>query len=328
MRLGKRLGIFFLITLCLVGGCKSYSQNQYSAIISKMESSLFGVDYPVQSDEARLKRIEEVVYGQSSKSTVPQRVNKLSKDLAADLIGQEIKPKRDSFEEEDAGVKEEDAPKADSSVNYPIVNDLEKTVFNKIFKNIDINKRLSNLEKKVFQKTYNDDLSARVDRLKTAVLPGKIAKQNSSDENDEYTNSSEDLSAITSQFQDYNYEKPQNIIDDLGTRGIPSYNSHNSVLDDYQSNSDVLIPLATLEKSILKKSFPDDTTGNRITRLELALFNSTFVDDDEQARIDRLTSAYQAKKTSKKYDGNKFSQHMSTAVQLGAILLMVLAAIL
>lgn len=327
MRLGKRLGIIFLITLCLVLGCKSYSQNQYSAIISKMETSLFGVDYPIQSDEARLKRIEEVVYGQASGNTVSQRVNKLSKDLSADLIGQEIKPKRDSFEEEDAGVKEEDAPKADSSVNYPIVNDLEKTVFNKVFKNIDINNRLSNLEKKVFQKTYNDDLSARVDRLKMAVMPDKIARQNGSDSDDEYAGS-EDLSNLTSQFQDYNYERPQNIIDGLRARGIPSYNSRNSVLDDYHGDSDVLIPLATLEKSILKKSFPDDTTSNRITRLELAMFNSTFVDDDEQARIDRLTSAYQAQKTSKKYDGNKFSQHMSTAVQLGAILLMMLAAIL
>jgi hypothetical protein len=68
--------------------------------------------------------------------------------------------------------------------------------------------------------------------------------------------------------------------------------------------------------------------SNRLTRLELNVFSSTFPDDDEQTRLGRIASAYQAKKTSHKYDSNKFAQHAATAMQVGAVLLMILAAIL
>ncbi len=80
---------------------------------------------------------------------------------------------------------------------------------------------------------------------------------------------------------------------------VPDYNSNNSVLDEYQSDSDVDIPLASLEKKILRKSFPNDTVSNRLLRMELKVFNSSFTEDDEQTRLDRIASAYQAKKTSK-----------------------------
>lgn len=58
--------------------------------------------------------------------------------------------------------------KADANVNYPIVDKLEDTTFNKEFKSLDINKRrLANLEQKTFNKTYDkDSLNDRVERLK------------------------------------------------------------------------------------------------------------------------------------------------------------------
>ncbi|MDD3436785.1 MAG: hypothetical protein PHC64_06520, partial [Candidatus Gastranaerophilales bacterium] len=147
--------------------------------------------------------------------------------------------------------------------------------------------------------------------------------QNEDEDSYTYSDPDEDLSMQTSQFQDYNYqERPQRTV------SKPNYNADNSVLDEYQGSSDIMIPLASLEKSILKKSFPDDTTSNRLTRLELSVFSSTFAEDDPQTRIDRLASARQAQKSSKKYDNNKFSQHMATAMQIGAFLLMVLAAVL
>ena len=108
----------------------------------------------------------------------------------------------------------------------------------------------------------------------------------------------------------------------------PSYNSNNSVLEDYQNDSDITISLGDLEKKVLKKSFPNDVVSNRLLRMELKIFNSTFTDDDQETRLDRISSAYQAQKTSKKYDSNKFAQHSAAAMQIGAILLMILAAIL
>lgn len=330
----KQLGILISIFVLLLLGVRCNAQGQYSAILTKMETSLFGVDYSSQSDDARLKRIEENVYGTASSNPEVQRINKLSKDLSADLIGQEIKPKKDTFADDEDNYKET-IPKADSNVNYPVVDSLEKTVFNKEFKTTDINQRLSNLEQNIFKKTYNDDLSSRVDRLRQAVMPQRVVNKVDSDDDASLMNQ-------TSQFQDNGYDRYNNQHQGIdggllgqGPTGyganipqFPNYNSNNSVLDDYQSNSDVNIPLAQLEKKILKRSFPNDTPSNRLSRLELKVFNSTFTDDDEQTRIDRISSAYQAQKTSKKYDSNKFAQHAATAMQVGAILLMILAAVL
>lgn len=346
----KWILLFILIYLVLGGEC--YAQSQFSPTLSRIEKSLFGLDYNSQSDDIRLKRIEEVVYGAPSSSSVPQRVGKLSKDLSADLIGKEIKPKRDTFADDEDGPAEV-APKSDNTVDYPIVDNLEQKVFKKEFKDLDINQRLSKLEQTVFKKTYSDDLSNRVDRLRTAVMPERIAKSDDDDDSQNIYRPKDILDQDSLNQQDskqrgfsnpfargganqgYNslMPDPNNPFDEDSQMSYenlqrPSYNAKNSVLDDYQSNYDLNVPLASLEKSVLKKSYPNDTVSNRLTRLELKMFNSTFFDDDEQTRFDRVASAYQAKKTAKKYDSNKTSQRMSTAVQVGAILLMILAAIL
>lgn len=370
----KRFGICFLIFIFMACCEKCYAQSQYSAVLSKMENSLFGIDYNTQSDDARLARIEKTVYGQSASSPMQQRVDKLSKDLAADLMGQEIKPTTDTFAKDDDAIKE-DIPKADKTVSYPVVDSLEQKVFNREFKTEDINQRLANLEQNVFKKSYSDDLSSRVDRLKTAIMPEKVA--NNDDNGDDETEYDGDISPYSGNNRgvkshalgkqsfipknnnyfpdpDTNPALDPNNYPNFGNTGdaapvnglgmpdydaynsqmqdlapqIPSYNARNSVLDKYQSDADIVIPLAALEKKVLRHSFPNDTVPNRLTRLELKVFNSTFFEDDELTRLDRIASAYRAQKTSQKYDSNKFQQHMSTAVELGAILLMILAAVL
>lgn len=327
----KKFGVLVAIFLFL--GIQCNAQSQYAATLTKMENSLFGMDYGSQSDDSRLKRIEVAVYGSASSSTVSQRVSKLSKDLSADLIGKEIKPKKDTFAEDESSPKEAEE-KPDSTVSYPIVDELEKKVFNKTLKTSDINQRLASLEQKVFKKTYNDDLNSRVERLKQAVMPERIASNSDEDEDDNnnyyYKPAPKSIMDETSQFQDDWSNKPDSN-DSMATgygANIPSYNRNNSVLDNYQSDADITVYIAGLEKSVLRKTFPDDTVSNRLLRMELKIFNSAFTDDDPQTRLDRIASAYQAKKTSKKYDSNKFAQHAATAMQVGAILLMILAAIL
>lgn len=339
--MSKRFGILIFIFIFLLLGIKCNAQGQYSAMLSRMEKSLFGVDYNTQPDDARLKRIEKVVYGQTSSNPIQQRVSKLSNDLSADLIGQEIKPKKDTFTEDDDNNTKEVIPKADASVNYPIVDKLEQKAFNKEFKTTDINQRLSKLEQRVFNKTYNDDLNSRVERLKAAIMPQHVANAEDDDDNtgnygygNRYDNNRnlyrpDDLMSQTSQFQDDGFGTDgYNLLPQSLGSTIPKYNRNNSVLDNYENSSDITVPLSTLEKKVLKKTFPNDETGARLSRLELKIFNSTFADDDEITRLDRVASAYQAKKTSKKYDNNKFSQHTAAAMQVGAILLMILAAIL
>ena len=58
------------------------------------------------------------------------------------------------------------------------------------------------------------------------------------------------------------------------------------------------------------------------------MFGTEFSTDDMNTRIKRLNSANKAKKTSKKYDSQKFQQKMSTAMEIGAMILMILAMVL
>ena len=57
------------------------------------------------------------------------------------------------------------------------------------------------------------------------------------------------------------------------------------------------------------------------------MFERTF-SDDEEARIQRLLAVTTAQKTSSEYDSNKWSQRLNAGMQIGSILLMVLAMIL
>lgn len=307
--------IWVILILCLGLSGKVFAQSQFSAVITKMENSLFGINYSTQSDDTRLKRIEKEVYGVPSSKPISQRIAKLKNDMAADLIGQEIKPKTDTFADESDSIKE-DIPKEDGSVNYPIVNNLENKVFKKEYKNIDINQRLAKLEQKTFNKVYHDDLNTRVERLKGSIIPeSKLAERLADDDYEtviQEDNQDNDLLSNESKQLYKNHD----------------YNSQNSVLDKYHSNAGVDVPLAAMEKSIFKKVYVDDNTTSRLSRLETRIFNSTFKEDNPQDRIERLTSAYRAQKSSKKYDNNKHAQNMATAMQIGALLLLVLAAVL
>lgn len=318
-------------------GISANAQTQFSPTLTKIETSLFGVDYKTQTDETRLKRIEETVYGAKSAGTLAQRMEKLSKDIAAEQIGQEIKPKKDTFADDEDSIKPL-APKADSNVNYPIVNTLEQKIFSRDFRGTDINQRLSNLEQKTFKKTYSDDLNARVERLKFAIIPEKVAQEANYRDEDEIPSSpryyeSEDVLSENSPQSNNLWDNFKNNFSNGknptgAAASVPLYNRNNSTLDEHKDNADIVVHLAAVEKSVLRKTFPDDTITNRLSRLEQKVFNSTFIDDDEITRLERVASAYQAQKTSSKYDNNKFSQRMSTAMQVGAFLLVILAAIL
>ena len=78
----------------------------------------------------------------------------------------------------------------------------------------------------------------------------------------------------------------------------------------------------------MKQNYNADTMDNRLARVEQYMFGTVFDSDDQQTRLDRISSAYNAQKSSGKYDSNKFAQNMTTGVQIGMLILMVLACIL
>lgn len=315
---------FFVALLILIFVQPVFAQSQYAAIISKMEKSILGIEYASQNDLQRLSRLEKNIYGQTFSGTLQERLNKLSKDVNADVMGQEIKPKRDTFADESDYVKE-DIPKEDKSVNYPRVNALEDNVFHKEFKGIDVTQRLSNLEQKVFGKTYDDDLNNRVDRLQSATgVQQKVASDDSdTDFSNYYSDDNNDYDSDRSGGNDLSDDNQQSLKDNNKT--FYTSPSENLSGDGHENGTFSHVKLASIEKNVLNQTYNNDNLYNRLARLETALFGTIFNQEDASTRIERISSAYKASKSSKKYDGNKLSQHLGTAMQIGAILLMVLA---
>jgi len=277
------LSISILLLLPLGAEAKSQSAD----VLVKIENSLFNIDYGKQSDETRLGRIEKTVYGICLEGSSTVRLDRLSKDLSADLIGHEIKPTKDTFLEDD-----ETIAKAEQDMNFTLVNNLEKKVFHYEFKTVDINLRLSALEGQVFKDNYSvDDLNTRIIRLQDAVLYKKFP------------------------------------VADTKIVKVP-ISQQQIILVENIKDIDPNIQLISLEKSILKTSYPSSKTTDRLAKLESKVFNSTFADDDEPTRLNRIEGAYQAKGSAKKYSGNRTSQRAATAIQMGTILLMIIPFLL
>lgn len=291
--------------------------SQYGTILDNLENSLYGFTYTTSDDASRLSRIEESVYGQSRPNkSINERISSLKKDMSADLIGQEIAPKEDTFAEDEYKyndkLAQEKLPPAGANVDYPSVNALEKQVFNQEFKTQDLNSRLANLEKKTLGKTFETDaFSSRVERLQAKIQPEELMEN-------KLANSSDDFYYDTSIPLDKNYK-----LDEYQPPEF-DYNAYNK----HETKDSDRINLASVEKSIFKHSFNNENMNNRLARLESTMFGTTFDTDTQEDRLRRISSAYKAQKTASRYDSNKFSQNMATAMQIGTILLMILACVL
>ncbi len=322
--------IIVLIALSLfvnIGGTFVYAQTSTKAVLGKLEDSLFGFQYKDESDSSRLDRIETSVYGVPSKAAQAQRIAKLKKDLSADLIGQEIEPVEDTFADaSDAWVEE--VPREASNVSYPAVDELEKTVFNKTFPKEDITVRLSNLEKKAFNKTYSDDLNTRTERLKAELKPQSFMDNQIAQSSNAFYDQ-DDVVPLGGDFHMNKYMQHD-------PYDYSEFNARQNAMfnDDYAGSSSVFdrepkkASLSTVEKKLMKQNFKDDTMENRLARVEQYMFGTVFDNDDEQTRLNRISSAYNAQKSSGKYDSNGFARNMTAGVQIGMLILMVLACIL
>lgn len=306
--------ILFLIIFCCNA---SYAVSSYSGILGKIETSLYGFQYDNENDNSRLDRIENTVYGKTVTSgAIDKRLAKLKKDISADVLGQEISPKEDTFSDESDMWKEEEIV-ADANIQYPAVDELEMSVFNAKYPQKDIKTRLSALEEKVFGKTFNDDLAGRVDRLKAEIRPDSFMNNSIAQSDNAFYD--DDVISLDKSYHLDRYESPNQFDYD-------EYNARNN-------GSKTFFPLkkaniTTVENSILHRTFRNDTMENRLSRLENAMFGSEFSQEDSETRLNRISSAYRAQKSANKYDSNKFTQNMATAMQIGTMILMVLACIL
>ena len=320
----KQILTIGLISFLAISPVLAANNNQ---VIDKLENSLYGFTYNSESESARLDRLENSIYGTVSTKPASERIARLKKDMATDLIGQQIEPKEDTFAEDEFTLEKE--PVAAANVTYPAVDELEEIVFNKSTPKEDIKKRLSKLEMETFGKEYaNDDLATRTDRLKAEIKPKSLMdNQIAQSSNEFYDDYVPPLGADyhLNKYQTYdgfdyeNFNARQKAME----KNFKTANSQPS-----QAYSGKKYNLSTVEKNILNQTFKNDSTENRLSRLESAMFGTNFSTDDNETRINRISSAYKAQKTAAKYDSNRFSQNLTTAVQIGTLLLMVLACIL
>lgn len=301
-----------------------FAESKTSKTLSRIENNLFGIEYADNTENERLSRIEKHVYGESKNGSVKLRLDDLAKDIATNQMGQEITPKKDTFmEEEDYSTRqtlaqqqkdeyfEPDNPK----IEYPTVNELEEQVFGRTYKELDINTRLSKLEKEAFKKTYEDALSDRVDRLKNKTAYSSKPKENYYD--DKSFNQDNYYSA------DDNYFSPNTI-----AQGTDDYNYQNDFSKNKVTDRNLNSKLKKLERTIFKENYSEDSADKRLSRLEREVFNTSFSSDSDFVRVERLSSAIEAQKSARKYDSNGIQQKMATAMQIGMFVLMVVAMIL
>lgn len=294
----------------ILGIILSINCTMANSLLDNIENSLYGFTYTTSDDASRLARIEQSVYGQAKSGAVQERLNALKNDMSADLIGQEITPKEDTFAEEEDKIVQEKLPPAGANVDYPSINELEKQLFKKEFKTKDLNSRLASLEKQSLGQTFdNDPFATRVDRLRAKIKPKSFMDNSIAQSSNDYYN--DDVVPLDKNYKLDEYHSAQDF----------DYESYNAKKSSPAN-------LASVEKSIFKRSFNNESTKNRISRLESTMFGTTFADDSEQTRINRISSAYKATKSAGRYDSNKFSQNMATAMQIGTMILMILACVL
>ena len=314
----KKTIVTFLFILMFTNA--SFAQSKTSQELSRIENNLFGIEYSKQTDNERLSRIEEHVYGEAKTGSIKSRLTALSNDAATNLMGQEITPKRDTFDEEEdnfnnnrlAQKTEEYIEPDNPKIDYPVVNEIEEQIFGKTYKNLDINTRISKLEKEIFKKNYEDALSERVERLKNKISYNE-RKDNTEEKNYYYD-------------EQNNYFSPDTLAQN--SESTFYHSQRGDEIDKKIADRDFRSKLNKLEKNIFKQSFSNDTINNRLSRLESSIFHSNFTNDSEMIRLKRISSAVNAQKSAKKYDSNGFQQKMATAMQIGMFVLMVVAMIL
>lgn len=309
----------------------SYCQNSYITKLNEIEKNHYGYTFQ-GAPETRLARLEESIYGQINKQNTQTRIEKLYKDLNITNSKQQQTNTTSNTLAQNIG------PKADAGIKYPIVDKLEQQTFNKSFENEDIYVRLSRLEKQVFPNQNKSTLSLneRVDALRNKILGGtKIAtvdidpmteeivlengqRYYGDDDAKSYFNKmNEDNS---SNYNYYSYENSKNIVPETNSQFT---NDNGALAEKYAQSYDLDI----LEKNLLGQRYTSETPSKRLARLEAKVFQRTFT-DDEDSRIQRLMAVTTAQKTSQEYDSNKWARRLNTGMQIGSILLMVLAMIL
>lgn len=265
---------------------------------------------PVLADEnsnnLQLAKFEQSIWGfEYSKDDSQKRLARIENNVfgsvnSAATVEQRIKKINEAlgFESYEESLKEayEIDQSEISGINYPQIDKLEYQLFEKTYEKENIYKRLERLESKIFGSAQDGNLATRTDRLQAYIRKDEIAQNPNT-------------------YTQYPYSPTNDVEQYMGSQ-------------NKYDNSDVYIQLAGLETAFFSKTYSQDPVGLRLNRLERKIFQRDFSSDDDFLRLQRLQAAANASQTAKLYEANKIQKFASTGLQLGSILLMILALIL
>lgn len=283
-------------------------KNKILFVILLVFIGLSTATFAQDSSDIQISKIEKSIWGfEYSKDDTLKRISRIENNIFGTThsgLSKEARIKKINeaigFESLEESLKEDyeiATAKEDEGINYPQIDALEYQMFSSTYEKESIYKRLERLEKKIFGSTQEGNLASRTDRLKAYVRKDIIA-----------------------QNDPYNYtQKPYTPVE--------SVESYMNSQKKYE-NSDIFIQLSGLETTLFSKTYSQDPIGLRLNRLERKIFQRDFSSDDEYLRLQRLQAAASAKQTAKMYETNKIQKYTSTGLQLGSIILMILALIL
>jgi hypothetical protein len=278
--------------------------------IESIEKDLFGVEYKDEQIPARLGRIEKFVFGGEKKGTNQERIKRIT-----DATGLNLEKKKT---EEEKKIAEANLIKEDKSVSYPIIDLMEERVFKKNYQGENVYKRVERLEEKTYGKISKGELSERTDKLKASILAlnakqEKIATRNAEKASIPF-NRSQNYAKYTNEETNFSFGGKESISRTTGGAA--------NIQEDFR------YALASAETMILGRTNLSDTDEERLEKLERKVFNKSYTGGDNLTRLDRVVSAAHAQKTGKTYSESKMDRYISTGLQAGMIILMILAMIL
>lgn len=255
---------------------------------------------------SQISKIEENIWGFNyAKNDTSERLSRIENNVFGTVNSKQSIENRikkinealgiESYEESKKEAYEIDKTEV-SGINYPQIDKLEYQMFSTTYEKENIYKRLERLEKKIFGSTQDGSLASRTDRLKGYIKEDKIV-----------------------QNPNYYVQQPY-----TPTTEIEQYMGSQNKYE----NSDIHIQLSGLETILFSKTYSHDPVGLRLNRLERKIFQRDFSSDDDYLRLQRLQAAANAQQTAKLYEANKIQKYTSTGLQIGSIILMILALIL
>lgn len=178
------------------------TQPQQTQAIQSLESTLFAVRYDQETPEARVIRLEEVVFGQKQTGSMDARISRLKSALSPKALGPlSPNPKQENqaasaqpatgnqrqampstpkapvntgnLPGQTAGqttASQSSGTPAPNETDYPTISEMERKLFSKTYTNEDITTRLARLEKEVFKVPQTGTLAERSDNLRMVVL--------------------------------------------------------------------------------------------------------------------------------------------------------------